>query len=100
MHRIVRFLSAFLIAFPAASVAAAETPVRGTVVDASGRAVPRALVVVRNTAGLATGQAFTYADGTFRVSADTSAPSGVSGSIGRPINRSGAALQKSSSQSL
>ena len=33
-------------------------------------------------------------------SSSASAPSGVSGSIGRPMSRSGAALQKSSSQSL
>jgi vitamin B12 transporter len=68
----ISVLFLFLVTFSTASNAAAA-PVTGTVVDSSGRALPRVLVTLLDTSGQVLGTTFTYADGTFRFDAPTSA---------------------------
>ena len=52
------------------SAAVFGAPLSGTVVDESGRALPRALVVVFAASGETVGTTFTYPDGSFRVEAE------------------------------
>jgi vitamin B12 transporter len=56
------------------AVAASAAPITGTIVDQSGRAVPRVLVALVDASGKTLGTTFTYPDGTFHL--DANAPAG------------------------
>ena len=61
---------------PSSAGASGAGAVAGTVVDSSGRALPRVLVTLVDSSGRTLAMTFTYADGSFRVEADS--PSGCS----------------------